>query len=233
MAGSARSGDVWTRPRGGRRPKLTREAIVETAIKVADADGLDAASIRRVASELGVRAMSLYTHIDTKEDLFDLMYDEVAEEVLIKGDLPDDWREAFLQITLKEREAGLRHPWMLELAHRSPRVGPNGLRHAEQSLAAAALLTDDPESMVAIITTLDHYMLGYTVREQHVNDIGENGLERAHTSLLEREYIRSLLESGEFPHLKPVFERGLYGRVNFERGLNWLLDGIEHDYGQK
>ncbi|WP_165964040.1 TetR/AcrR family transcriptional regulator C-terminal domain-containing protein [Actinomadura sp. KC216] len=233
MAGSARSGDVWTRSRGGRRPKLTREAIVETAIKVADADGLAAVSIRRIASELGVRAMSLYTHIDAKEDIFDLMYDEVAEEALVKGDLPDDWREAFLQITHKERETGLRHPWMFELSHRSPRVGPNGLRHAEQSLAAAARLTDDPESMVAIITTVDHYMLGYTLREQHVLEIGDNGLERAHTSLLEREYIRALLESGEFPHLKPVFERGLYGRANFEQGLNWLLDGIEHDYGQK
>ncbi|GAA4223305.1 TetR/AcrR family transcriptional regulator C-terminal domain-containing protein [Actinomadura meridiana] len=212
---------------------MTREAIVKAAIKVADAEGLDAVSIRRIASELGVRAMSLYTHIDAKEDLLDLMYDEIAEEVLIKGELPDDWREAIFQIAHKEREAGLRHPWTFELAHRSPRVGPNGLRHAEQSLAAAALLTDDPESMLAIVTTVDHYMLGYTVREQHISEIGENGLERAHTSLLERQYVRSLLDSGEFPHLKPVFESGLYGRAHFEQGLKWLLDGIERDHAEK
>ncbi|RFS81535.1 TetR/AcrR family transcriptional regulator [Actinomadura spongiicola] len=230
MEGSARSGDVWTRPRGGRRPKLTRAAIVEAAIKIADAEGLDAVSIRRIANELGVRAMSLYTHIDAKEDIFDLMYDEVAKEVLVEGELSDDWREAILQIVHKEREVGLRHPWMLELAHRSPRVGPNGLRHVEQSLAAAALLTTDPEAMLAIVTTVDHYMLGYTVREQHVR---ENGQERVHTSLLEREYVRSLLESGEFPHLKPLFEKGLYGREHFTEGLNWLLDGIERDYAEK
>lgn len=224
---------MWTRPRGGRRPKLTREAIVETAIKIADAEGLDAVSIRRIASELGVRAMSLYTHIDAKEDLLDLMYDEVADEVLVKDELPDGWREATLQIARKEREAGGRHPWMFELARRSPRVGPNGLRHAEQSLAAAARLTDDPESMLAIVTTVDHYMLGFTVQEQRTHELGENGLQRAHASLLEQEYVRRLMESGEFPHLKPLFEAGIYGRGNFEQGLNWLLDGIEHEYGEK
>lgn len=224
---------MWTRPRGGRRPKLTREAIVETAIKIADAERLDAVSIRRIASELGVRAMSLYTHIDAKEDLLDLMYDEVAQEVLIKGELPDDWREAMLQIARREREVGVKHPWMFELARRAPRVGPNGLRHAEQSLAAAARLTDDLESMLAIVTTIDHYMLGYTLREQNAHDVGENGLQRAQASLLEQEYVRKLLETGEFPHLKPLFEAGVHGRENFEQGLNWLLDGIEHEYGGK
>lgn len=228
-----RPGDVWTRPRGGRRPKLTREAIVGTAVRLADAEGLAAVSIRRVAGELGVRAMSLYTHIDAKEDLLDLMYDLVAEEVLIEGELPDDWREAMLQIARKERGAGLRHPWMFELAGRSPRVGPNGLRHAEQSLAAAARLTDDPAAMLAIITSVDHYMLGFTLREQRFRDIGENGMRRAYDSMLEQPYVQSLMESGEFPYLRPLFEAGIYGKEDFDRGLGWLLDGIEHEYGGK
>ncbi|WP_067467090.1 TetR/AcrR family transcriptional regulator [Actinomadura macra] len=228
-----RPGDVWTRPRGGRRPKLTREAIVETAVKVADAEGLAAVSIRRIAAELGVRAMSLYTHIDAKEELFDLMYDEVAEEVLIEGDMPDDWREALLEIARREREAGLKHPWMFELAGRAPRVGPNGLRHAEQSLAAAARLTDDPKAMLAIITTVDHYMLGFILREQRIRELGENGLQQAQSSLLEQSYVQTLMDSGELPNLKPVFEAGIFGQEDFDRGLQWLLDGIGLEYGEK
>ncbi|WP_433474983.1 TetR/AcrR family transcriptional regulator [Spirillospora sp. CA-142024] len=230
MTETPRSGDVWTRPRGGRRPKLTREAIVETAIKVADAEGLDAVSIRRIAGDLGVRAMSLYTHIDAKEDLLDLMYDEVAAEVLVKGELPDTWREALFEIADGERQAGLRHPWMLELAGRSPRMGPNGLRHFEQSLAAAGRLTDDPESMLAIVKTIDHYMLGFITMERH---LGEDGLRGANTSPLEQDYVRRLLERGELPHLKPFLDKALHRRDTFEQGLNWLLDGIEHEYRRK
>ncbi|TDD79436.1 TetR/AcrR family transcriptional regulator [Actinomadura rubrisoli] len=228
-----RPGDVWTRPRGGRRPKLTRDAIVDTAIEIADAEGLDAVSIRRVAGELGVRAMSLYTHIDAKEDLLDLMYDVVAGEVLVDDELPDDWRGALLHIAHKERAAGLRHPWMFKLAGRSPRVGPNGLRHAEQSLAAAARLTDDPKAMLAIITAIDHYMLGFTLREHRIRASGENGLQRAHDSMAEQPYVQSLLESGEFPYMKSLFEAGLYGLDDFDLGLKWLLDGIEQEYAKK
>jgi AcrR family transcriptional regulator len=221
---------VWTRPRGGRRPKLTREAIVGTAIKIADAEGLDAVSIRRIASELDVRAMSLYTHIDAKEDLLDLMYDEVAQEVLVPGELPDGWREAFLAIAQRERDAGFKHPWLLKIAGRSPRVGPNGLRHIEQSLAAAARLTDDPESMLAIVKTIDHYMMGFIALQQR---LGEDGQQLARTSPLEQSFVRSLLEQGELPHLKPFLETGFHREDSFEQGLNWLLDGIEHEYRRK
>ncbi|MCO5969273.1 TetR/AcrR family transcriptional regulator C-terminal domain-containing protein [Actinoallomurus soli] len=219
---------VWSRPRGGRRPKLSREAIVAAAITIADAEGLDAVSIRRVASELGVRAMSLYTHIDAKEDLLDLMYDEVAAEVLIEGELPGDWREAFRWIAAREREAGLRHPWVFQLAGRSPRVGPNGLLHAEQSFAAASRLTDDPRAMRAIVTAIDHYLLGYTLRAQHNREREAAGL----GGIEEQPYVRSLLAEGRFPHLKPVLDAGIPAQEDFEQGLTWILDGIEREYGQ-
>ncbi|GAA4381800.1 TetR/AcrR family transcriptional regulator C-terminal domain-containing protein [Actinomadura verrucosospora] len=221
---------MWTRPRGGRRPKLTREAIVEAAIRLADAEGLEAVSIRRIASELGVRAMSLYTHIDAKEDLLDLMYDVVAEEVLVQGELPDGWREALIEIARREREAGLRHPWMLQLAGRSPRIGPNGLRHIEQTLAAAARLTDDPEGMLAIVKTIDHYMLGFITMERQAADTAP---QRVQTTPLEQSYVRLLVERGELPHLKPFLETGFYRSDSFELGLKWVLDGIEHEYRRK
>ncbi|MBO2456402.1 TetR/AcrR family transcriptional regulator [Actinomadura violacea] len=229
----ARPNDVWARPRGGRRPKLTREAIVGKAIEIADAEGLEAVSIRRVASELGVRAMSLYTHIEAKEDLLDLMYDVVAEEVLVEDGLPDDWRAAMVEIMRKERAAGLRHPWMFELAGRSPRVGPNGLRHAEQSMAAAARLTDDPKEMLAIVTTVDHYMLGFVLREQRLREMGTTPTGEVRPSVLEQAYVRKLLESGDFPHLNSVLDAGLFSQEDFDLGLKWLLDGIEHGHRGK
>ncbi|MEO3825432.1 TetR/AcrR family transcriptional regulator [Actinomadura sp. B10D3] len=218
---------MWTRPRGGRRPKLTREAIVEAAIRIADAEGLDAVSIRRIASELGVRAMSLYTHIDAKEDLLDLMYDEVAGEVLVDDrELPDDWRDAVLVLARRERDASIRHPWLLKIAGRSVRVGPNGLRHLEQSLAAIARLTDDPEKMLTIVKAVDYYMMGFIAFEQGI------GQDRP-SSPLEQAFVRKLVDSGELPHLKPFLETGLYSHSSFEQGLKWLLDGIEHEYGGK
>lgn len=221
---------MWERPRGGRRSKLSREAIVAAAIKLADAEGMAAVSIRRVAGELGVRAMSLYGHIDRKEDLLDLMYDEVAADVLIEGELPSDWREAFLQITRRERATGLEHPWMFQLAGRSSRIGPNGLRHADQSLRAASKLTDDPRSQMEIVITIDHYMLGVMTQEQRIRERGVHDLKVVEHSLLEQSYVRDLLAGGEFPYLRSVVETGVYGEDDFEKGLNWLLDGIEREH---
>jgi AcrR family transcriptional regulator len=218
---------VWTRPRGGRRPKLTREAIVETAIKVADAEGLEAVSIRRIASELGVRAMSLYTHIDAKEDLLDLMRDEVTGEVLVQGEQPEGWREAVSEIARKELEAGLRHPWMLQLTGRSRRIGPNGLRHIEQTLAAAARLTEDPDGMVAVVKAVDHYVLGFTIMEQHSDGAAREPIQ---ANPLDQSYVRLMMERGEFPHLRSFLGTSFHHDHGFESGLKWLLDGIEHEY---
>ncbi|MFI6514055.1 TetR/AcrR family transcriptional regulator C-terminal domain-containing protein [Spirillospora sp. NPDC050679] len=218
---------VWARPPGGRKPKLTREAIVAAAIEIADAEGLEAVSIRRVAAELGVRAMSLYTHIDRKEDLLDLMYDEVAGEALVEGEPPGDWRAAFLQICRKERATAQRHAWMFELASRSPRVGPNGLCHADQSLGAAARLTDDLEAQMEIVAAVDRYMLGFVIRERRP-EAAEAGPK---PKLLDVSYVRALLELGEYRHLKPALKAGVREPDDFEKGLNWLLDGIEREYG--
>ncbi|MFI0448807.1 TetR/AcrR family transcriptional regulator [Actinomadura sp. 6N118] len=225
---------VWARPRGGRRPRLTREAIVEAAIRLADAEGLEAVSIRRVASELGVRAMSLYTHIERKEDLLALMIDEVVPEILVQGELPSGWREAISLIARQERDYILRHPWIVELSGQPnlPHIGPNALRHVEQSLSAVSGLTDDPQAQVEIVAAVDHYMLGFVVREvtsrqrKQLAGLGEDDLDE-----LDHPYFRDLISSGEFPHLEHVFRRGIYGGEHFERGLTWLLDGIERQYG--
>jgi AcrR family transcriptional regulator len=224
---------VWARPPADRRrSSLTQEAIVDSAVALADAEGLAAVSIRRVAAELGARAMSLYSHIESKEDLLDLMFDRANAEVLIEGELPSDWRAAITLIAERTRTVLLRHPWMIELASRRPRIGPNGLRHAEQSLAALGSLRLDPASAALICSAVDDYMLGHVIRESLASGAGEGGGRPGapdHARMLP--YFRRMAQSGEFPNLAPLLDEGLpkIGET-FEQGLDWLLDGIAQAY---
>nr|BFE30981.1 TetR/AcrR family transcriptional regulator C-terminal domain-containing protein [Actinomadura rugatobispora] len=208
------------RQRGDRRRKLSREALVATAIEIADAEGLEAVSIRRIAGELNVRAMSLYTHIERKEDLLDLMFDEVAGELVIEDPLPDDWREAISAIARRERDTLLRHPWMVDLAARRPQVGPNALKHGEQSLAALSRLDVGMKDASKIVMAVDHYMTGYFVRARMLRERGG-----------EQPYMRDMLATGRFPHLERAFKEGAEDQEPFEQGLTWLLDGIAREYG--
>ena len=222
---------VWARSTEQRRAALTREAIVAAAIRLADADGLAAVSIRKVAAELGARTMSLYSHIDSKEDLLDLMTDEVNAELLVEGELPADWREAISMIARRTRENLLRHPWIVELVSRRPRIGPNGLRHAEQSLVAIKPLGLDPRSAARIINAVDDYLTGHTIRELMSRNTRDAAAEEERQLVL-RPYFQQMLESGEFPNLAPLLREGTASIENdFEQGLGWLLDGIAAELG--
>ncbi|MEV4168867.1 TetR/AcrR family transcriptional regulator C-terminal domain-containing protein [Nonomuraea sp. NPDC049709] len=220
---------VWSRPSPPRRPVLTREAIVAAAIAVADAEGLAAVSIRRVAAELDARAMTLYSYIERKEDLLALMADEIAAETLVEGPLPGDWREALLLLARRERELVRRHPWRVELISQRVDIGPNGLRHVEQKLAAFDGLGVDRLTAWRFLAVFNDYMTGFVVREaQERGAPREQGVNDAERAAVAQPYIRELVESGEFPRLAPMIEQGVPGADdNFERGLNWVLDGIE------
>lgn len=226
---------VWARESAKRRSTLSREAIVTAALRIADAEGLAAVSIRRIATELGARTMSLYSHIDSKADLFDLMADEVAGEVVIREGLPAEWRQAIMLIACREREVCLRHPWQADLVHQRSHavIGPNGLRHLEQSVAALAGLRLAPLDAWRVIAAVDHYVLGFVGREIREREITRHaetaGLEG---EALVRSYLQDLADSGEFVTITPLLRDGLRTTgSDFEQGLNWLLDGIEHQYG--
>jgi AcrR family transcriptional regulator len=225
---------IWARRHARRTTTLSREAIVEAALRIADADGLSAVSIRRVAAELGARTMSLYSHIDSKDDLLDLMTEQVLEELLIKGDLPAGWREAITMIARREREISLRHPWLVELAnHRSAVViGPNGLRHLDQSVAALAPLKLKPLDAWRIIAAVDDYMLGYVTREVRERDLPRrHGVSAAELEAFAQPYLQELIDSGEFVNVTPLLTDGVPAAGDsFEYGLTLILDGIERRY---
>ena len=93
-----------------RRTQLTRQRVVAAAIELADRDGIEALSMRRLAQELGVEAMSLYTHVRNKDDLLDGMVDAVISEIPITAD-GVDWKTSLRQTVLAARSVVLRHVW--------------------------------------------------------------------------------------------------------------------------
>lgn len=213
---------VWAREKPRRQPTLSRDAIVATAVAIADSEGLGAVSIRRVAADLGVRPMSLYTYIDRKEDLLVLMRDEVNGEVLIGADLPSGWRAAITAIARRTRELVLRHPWMTDLSAHNAALGPNALRHLEESITALRELGLGPQLTVDVITAVDKYVMGHVSFEVANHSI-------AAASVAEQEFFHSLLATGEFPELSRLATEAVASvgtEEQFERGLSWLLDGI-------
>ena len=102
-----------TRARGRARHALSAEAIVETGLRIADEDGLEAVSMRRIASELSVGTMSLYHHVSDKDELLELMADAISAELLVPGEILGDWRAARYrrrgEDTTSRAQGGRRH----------------------------------------------------------------------------------------------------------------------------
>jgi Tetracyclin repressor-like, C-terminal domain len=173
-----------------------------------------------------------------KEELLDLMQDEIMGEVLLPADeLPADWRAALTAIAHRTRVTILRHPWVLGAPPAAS--GPNGMRHFEQSLAAVASLDLDFADRFDIICAVDDYTYGYLLRE--VEQEREDASPYATEEWLEgiTAYFEAQWSTGEFPHVQRLVAgstpRGLLDRMNamahdqarFDRRLEWLLNGLQ------
>ncbi|MEV3926053.1 TetR/AcrR family transcriptional regulator [Actinomadura coerulea] len=122
----------------GPRPGLSVEVIVDTAIAVADAEGMAALSMRAVGERLGRTAMALYTYVPGKAELVDLMYDRALAELPGGYDTADGWRAALTRWARDSWEFYLRHPWMLQVSQARPVLGPNEYRALEALLGVLA-----------------------------------------------------------------------------------------------
>ncbi|MFJ9553547.1 TetR/AcrR family transcriptional regulator [Nocardiopsis sp. NPDC101807] len=114
----------------GPKPELSVDLVVETAIRVADEEGMDALSMRAVGQRLGRTAMSLYTYVASKNELIELMYDHAFGELAdaAEADGEPDWRKATTNWATRLWEFYLRHPWTLEVSQARPVLGPNEYR---------------------------------------------------------------------------------------------------------
>ena len=180
-------------------------------MRIADEEGLEAVSIRRIARELRAGAMSLYHYFDSRDELLELMADTVAGEMLVPS-LPAHWRDALVAIARHSRATFLHHPWMLPTLQERPQVSPNLLRHIEQSAQSVAELEGraQPAYLSGIVTAVDDYTIGYTLRELAAGTREERGRQIAarFTEAWSEPNVRYLIESGEFPMLAPLHGRG-------------------------
>jgi AcrR family transcriptional regulator len=235
---------IWNRPEpSGRRAPRSRDDIAAAAIDVADAEGIEAVSMRRVAAELGLGTMSLYHYLRGKDELLDLMSDGImAGQVLDDEELRHGWRAGLTAIARATHANLQRHPWMgSALRTRAGTTpGPNAIRHVEQSLAAVADTGADIKTRMEIIALVDDYVIGHTIRAQAVAQASAEGLE-ADPLLVQRifDYFERELATGRYPHLKREidahraaggsfedFTDMLSTEDRFEHGLQRVLDGI-------
>ena len=110
------------------RTQLTRERVVSAAIELADRDGIESLSMRKLAQELGVEAMSLYTHVRNKNDLLNALADAVIGQIPISAD-GSDWKASLRQMALGARTVMLRHPWAPRAVEAQDAPGPGALRY--------------------------------------------------------------------------------------------------------
>jgi AcrR family transcriptional regulator len=200
----------------GRRP-LTAAAIIAAAIRIADAEGLEAVSIRRIAAEIDARPMSLYDHFESKESLLSSMADEVVGEVLVDPPLPDDWREAITRNSRLLYGMLVRHPWLIEVTSRQPRFGPNSEKQAAQLAEAMSGLSLESAEMWVLVGTVNDYVLGHSLRAATVakpEDLDDVIAELA------IEAVPELSSLPDYLRTRASVER-------FEAGLAAVLDGIE------
>ncbi|MEV0273899.1 TetR/AcrR family transcriptional regulator [Hamadaea sp. NPDC050747] len=235
---------LWSR--GSRRPKVTREQIAATALAIADAEGFEAATMRRIAAELGAGTMTLYHYVRSKAELKALMLDAImAEQLVPAGELPTgDWRAALTALASRTRAMFRRHPWALTgLAEAAGDAagggaaagGPHALLHFEQSLAAVASTGLPPGDRMDVISALDEYVAGFVLKtdlEPGLDSVPEEAGPQV------AEYLDALVSSGDYPHVAELLGTGDrwaalagLGRAyspdeRFERGLRRLLDGV-------
>lgn len=233
-------GPIFARPApGSRRPAYTREEIAQTAIAIADAEGFEAVSMRRIAGELGAGTMTLYHYVRNKDELITLMSDAVMAEVVVPEDqLADDWRTALTQIATRTRDAFSAHHWIFERMG-DGRPGPSAMRHFEQSLRAVAPLGLGRNETFELISLIDDYVFGYSLREVQELEEHERGWPAGVFDFFKRE-----MATGRYPLINDFFGEDIDSSFDevfeflsqpgrFERGLNRLLDGIEAELGAK
>ncbi|MCX5362693.1 TetR/AcrR family transcriptional regulator [Streptomyces sp. NBC_00124] len=222
--------DTGRRPTRGPKPALTLDRIVEAAVQVADADGLDAVSMRRVAGELGTGAMSLYRYVPGKGELLDLMLDRVQKPSENPADLGDgDWRSALEALGRATLALYRRHPWLLQVNQSRPILGPSALDGMEKVLTLIKPMgLTDPELVSAIIM-IDGYVVGAARTQLYAQEVERRtGLTDAEFWQAQVPTLEKVMASGRYPVLAALSDDAFGTDFDhFEFGLQRILDGLE------
>jgi TetR/AcrR family tetracycline transcriptional repressor len=220
---SAMSTGRSPRHRGaGQRAGLSREAVLEAARRIADAEGVDRLTMRRLAAELGVMPNALYSYVPHKEALLDALVDDLLADIGPGDPAEGDWRDGLVRVMDSSRRLLLAHPQLVPVFLARPGLGPNAARLGELTFELLRRGGLQGERAVEAFRVLLIYSLGFAAfqapRAQGDADARAERAERTFASL----------PQDRFPHLhrlarhlaSPTTDR------QFHTGLRWLLDGI-------
>jgi len=200
MAADQPAPSIWLRPERsqvGRPAQHTRAGITAIALDIADREGLDAVSMRRVAAELGTGAASLYRYVQTREDLLDLMTDATGAEYEFAAPT-GDWLADLVAMGEQSRAILRRHPWLAGLAITRPVIGPNGLAVLEHFLAVLACHPADLTAKMEAFALLN----GITATSVLYEQAGGADLQARNVA-----YLTHALTSGEHPRLSALMSQ--------------------------
>ncbi|MFC5834683.1 TetR/AcrR family transcriptional regulator [Nonomuraea insulae] len=227
---------VWARPRRSRREQqpLSREQIVSAALELLDAEGIDALSMRKLGTRLNAGATSMYTHVANKDELIELVVDEVYGEVEVPAaDDPAGWRGAVTRCAHSLRAALLRHPWIASVQGEAgvAYLGPNVMRQNEAILALFEQGGFTLEAADRALNTVVAYVIGVSTSEAAwLTRLARSGRS-------EQEWAESLWPAAEqavqdYPRLRKLYAARRNQDVSatrddeFGTGLQCVLDGL-------
>jgi AcrR family transcriptional regulator len=223
---------IWDRPeRAARGPRAahSRDDVAAAAVALADAEGLEAVSMRRVAAALGAGTTSLYRYLKSKDELLDLMVDAVARQL----DLPErtgEWRTDLRALAAATRAAMLGHPWLPMVVAARPNLGPGMLRWSEAWFGAAeraGLTADEVFGLAATVQTFVHGAVMRQLAER------EAGLDLGTWMAAQGRYGDSIIAGGAYPALIRIMVEAKTPHLAdrheqvFLSGLEHILDGYE------
>jgi DNA-binding transcriptional regulator YhcF (GntR family) len=212
-------------------PDLTRERIVAAAVRVADAEGLAQLSMRRIATELAAAPMSLYRHVDGKDELLVSMMDSVIGEDSLPAPPPEGWRAQLELSSRLQWQVFRRHPWLAQaLSITRPQLIPNGMRHTEWALRALDGLGLTMQEMMHIHMTLFSHVRGLALNlEAEAQAEQDSGLTSDEWMQTQEHGFRAIASTGGFPLLDRLVNSEIEMDLDqlFEFGLGRLLDGLE------
>lgn len=200
------------------------------AVRIADVEGLDGLSMRRVATELGAAPMSLYRHVQDKDDLLLRMMDAVLREARLPADPPPGWR-ARLEVAARSLWAAFRrHPWLAPaLSLTRPQAVPGGLAYTEWVLAALADVGLATTVAFDVHLTLFTFVRGVAVNlESEAAAAAASGLTSEEWVATHEHQLRAITLGGGYPHFERLVAQDYDLKLDglFERGLRYLLDGL-------
>jgi len=220
--------------RRGPKPKLTTDEVVRAAIALADAEGLQALSMRKVAEALGVSPMSLYTYVPSKSELIEVMLDRAWGEAPPADQAPGDWRTQLEAKARQDWELIQRHPWMLQIASHRPPLGPNIARRYESAFRIVDGLGLTDVEMDHVIALVDNYVRGAVRVIVEASEVAQrSGIDDREWWMSRSPVLAELITPDQFPTATRVgascrdfHEIEAKRPQNFEFGLQRVLDGV-------